>query len=216
RKIIVDSFGFSGNAASIHGCFRGPEGRLYWCDGRHGHEFKDKSGKVTSKGLAARIFSCNPDGSDIEVHCGGGMDNPVEIDFTPEGEMIGSVNILLTRPRVDCLVHWLEGGVYPHFEDCVAEFKRTGDLLGPITRFGHVAVSGMLRYRSPQFGPEYQGNIFTSIFNTHKVIRTQLVRSGATFETKEEDFLVSDDPDFHPTDVIEDADGSLLVINTGG
>ncbi|MEQ8852837.1 PVC-type heme-binding CxxCH protein [Gimesia sp.] len=216
RKIIVDSFGFSGNAASIHGCFRGPEGRLYWCDGRHGHEFKDKSGKVTSKGLAARIFSCNPDGSDIEVHCGGGMDNPVEIDFTPEGEMIGSVNILLTRPRVDCLVHWLEGGVYPHFEDCVAEFKRTGDLLGPITRFGHVAVSGMLRYRSTQFGPEYQGNIFTSIFNTHKVIRTQLVRSGATFETKEEDFLVSDDPDFHPTDVIEDADGSLLVINTGG
>ncbi|WP_417379432.1 PVC-type heme-binding CxxCH protein [Gimesia sp.] len=216
RKIIVDSFGFSGNAASIHGCFRGPEGRLYWCDGRHGHEFKDKNGKVTSKGLAARIFSCNPDGSDIQVHCGGGMDNPVEIDFTPEGEMIGSVNILMTRPRVDCLVHWMEGGVYPHFEDCVAEFKRTGDLLGPITRFGHVAVSGMLRYRGSQFGPEYQGNIFTTIFNTHKVIRSQLVRNGATFETKEEDFLVSDDPDFHPTDIIEDADGSLLVINTGG
>ncbi|WP_299465526.1 PVC-type heme-binding CxxCH protein [uncultured Gimesia sp.] len=216
RKIIVDSFGFSGNAASIHGCFRGPEGRLYWCDGRHGHEFKDKSGKVTSKGLAARIFSCKPDGSDIEVHCGGGMDNPVEIDFTPEGEMIGSVNILMSRPRVDCLVHWMEGGVYPHFEDCVAEFKRTGDLLGPITRFGHVAVSGMLRYRSTQFGPEYQGNIFTTIFNTHKVIRSQLVRSGATFETKEEDFLVSDDPDFHPTDIVEDADGSLLVIDTGG
>ncbi|QDV53819.1 PVC-type heme-binding CxxCH protein [Gimesia fumaroli] len=216
REIIVDSFGFSGNAASIHGCFRGPEGRLYWCDGRHGHEFKDKSGNVTSKGLAARIFSCKPDGSDIEVHCGGGMDNPVEIDFTPEGEMIGSVNILMTRPRVDCLVHWQEGGVYPHFEDCVEEFKRTGDLLGPITRFGHVAVSGMLRYRSTQFGPEYQGNIFTSIFNTHKVIRSQLVRNGATYETKEEDFLVSDDPDFHPTDVIEDADGSLLVINTGG
>ncbi|MFK7777927.1 MAG: HEAT repeat domain-containing protein, partial [Gimesia sp.] len=216
REIIVDSFGFSGNAASIHGCFLGPGGRLYWCDGRHGHEFKDKSGKVTSKGLAARIFSCNPDGSDIEVHCGGGMDNPVEIDFTPEGEMIGSVNILMSRPREDCLVHWMEGGVYPHFGDCVSEFKRTGDLLGPITRFGHVAVSGMLRYRSTQFGPEYQGNIFTSIFNTHKVIRSQLVRSGATFETKEEDFLVSDDPDFHPTDIIEDADGSLLVIDTGG
>lgn len=216
RKIIVDSFGFSGNAASIHGCFRGPEGRLYWCDGRHGHEFKDKSGNVTSKGLAARIFSCNPDGSDIEVHCGGGMDNPVEIDFTPEGEMIGSVNILLNRPRVDCLVHWMEGGVYPHFEDCVAEFKRTGELLGPITRFGHVAVSGMLSYRGSQFGPEYQGNIFTTIFNTHKVIRSQLVRNGATFETREEDFLVSEEPDFHPTDIIEDADGSLLVIDTGG
>ena len=30
------------------------------------------------------------------------------------------------------------------------------------------------------------------------------------------DFLVSNNLDFHPTDVIEDADGSLLVIDTGG
>ena len=29
------------------------------------------------------------------------------------------------------------------------------------------------------------------------------------------DFLTSRDPDFHPTDVIEDADGSLLVLDTG-
>src|SRR5690606_28891701 len=30
------------------------------------------------------------------------------------------------------------------------------------------------------------------------------------------DFLTSDDPDFHPTDVLQDADGSLLVVDTGG
>src|SRR5262249_31769840 len=30
------------------------------------------------------------------------------------------------------------------------------------------------------------------------------------------DFLVSDNLDFHPTDVHEDADGSLVVIDTGG
>ena len=28
--------------------------------------------------------------------------------------------------------------------------------------------------------------------------------------------MVSDNTDFHPTDVIEDADGSLLVVDTGG
>src|SRR6185503_9643465 len=28
-------------------------------------------------------------------------------------------------------------------------------------------------------------------------------------------FVVSDDPDFHPADVLEDADGSLLVLDTG-
>ena len=81
RKEIVNNFGFSGNAASVHGCFLGPNGRIYWCDGRHGHEFRDKNGKVTSGGLAARIFSCKPDGSDVQIYCAGGMDNPVEIDF---------------------------------------------------------------------------------------------------------------------------------------
>src|SRR6185295_5161916 len=30
------------------------------------------------------------------------------------------------------------------------------------------------------------------------------------------DFLVSDNTDFHPTDVIEDADGSLIILDTGG
>ena len=39
---------------------------------------------------------------------------------------------------------------------------------------------------------------------------------GATFTTAGQDFLVSDNHDFHPTDVLEDADGSLLVIDTGG
>ena len=127
RTILVDTFGFSGNAASVHGCFLGPNGRLYWCDGRHGHEFRDKNGKVISKGKAARIFSCRLDGSDVQTWCGGGMDNPVEVDFLSTGEMIGSVNIFLGRPRVDCLVHWVDGGAYPRFDQaCVAEFPKTG------------------------------------------------------------------------------------------
>ncbi|MFQ5730341.1 MAG: PVC-type heme-binding CxxCH protein, partial [Planctomycetaceae bacterium] len=218
RRILVNKFGFSGNAASVHGCFLGPCGRIYWCDGRHGHEFVDKKGKVVSKGKAARIFSCKPDGSDVRVHCGGGMDNPVEIDFTETGEMIGSVNILLSKPRGDCLMHWVEGGVYPRLDQqqCIAEFKSTGDPLPPMKNLGHVAVSGMMRYRSNQFGKKFQNNIFTTLFNTHKVIRSELKRSGATFTTTEHEFLTSNNPDFHPTDVLEDADGSLLVIDTGG
>ena len=40
--------------------------------------------------------------------------------------------------------------------------------------------------------------------------------SGATFSTRDEDFVTSPDLDFHPTDVLEDADGSLLVVDTGG
>ena len=47
RTELVDKFGFSGNAASVHGCFLGPCGRIYWCDGRHGFEFADgRKGKA--------------------------------------------------------------------------------------------------------------------------------------------------------------------------
>ncbi|MCH8047666.1 MAG: HEAT repeat domain-containing protein [Planctomycetes bacterium] len=217
REEIVNRFGYNGNAASIHGCFLGPGGRIYWCDGRHGHEFTDKDGKVTSQGKAARIFSCRTDGSDVQVHCGGGMDNPVEIDFTPEGEMLGTVN-LFYRKRGDCLVHWMHGGAYPRHDQqqVVAEFKRTGDLLREVHNLGHVAVSGTMRYRSAAWGEGFRGNFFISEFNTHKVSRMKLARSGSTFRAERKEFLSSTSADFHPTDVLEDADGSLLVIDTGG
>src|SRR5690606_17618764 len=108
RSVLVKSFGFTGNAADIHGPFLGPDGRFYWCDGRHGHEFMDESGQLLSKGKAARIFSCRPDGSDVREFCGGGMDNPVEVDWLPGEEMVGTVNLFYGRPRGDVLVHWVE------------------------------------------------------------------------------------------------------------
>ena len=217
RTKIVSDFGYSGNGADVHGCFLGPCGRIYWCEGRHGHEFRDQQDQVTSAGKAARIFSCQPDGSDVQIHCGGGMDNPVEIDFLPTGEMLGTVNIMF-RQRGDCLVHWMHGGVYPHHDQpkVVDEFRSTGGLLPPVHDFGHVAVSGMTRYRGTQLGESFQGNLFVTEFNTHKVKRVHLQHDGPTFSAEAEDFLTSTFGDFHPTDVLEDADGSLLVIDTGG
>lgn len=216
RDILVDSFGYTGNAASIHGCFFSPDGRLYWCDGYHGHEFKDDDGNVVSKRKGSYIFSCWPDGTDIRIHCGGGMDNPVEVDFTSEGDVIGTVNILYNRPRVDCLVHWQYGGAYPHREAVLSELKVTGKLLGPIHRFGHVTVSGTTRYRSGVMDHRWRNNFFTTQFNIGKVVRTELERTGSTYSVTEREFLSCDNRDFHPTDVIEDADGSLLVVDTGG
>ena len=217
RDVLVSAFGYTGNAASIHGCFLGPTGRLFWCDGRHGHEHESEDGETRSAGKAARIFSCRPDGSDFRVHCGGGMDNPVEIDFTPEGEMLGTVN-LFYRQRGDCLVHWMHGGVYPRHDQpaVVAEFPRTGELLTEVLDLGHVAVSGTTRYRGNHLGKQYRGNFFITEFNTHKVVRAALHRSGSTFHSEKQEFLSSASDDFHPTDVLEDADGSLLVIDTGG
>lgn len=216
REAIVSGFGYNGNAASIHGCFFGPDGRLYWTDGYHGHEFKDQRGNVTSQREGSYLFSCRPDGSDKRIHCGGGMDNPVEIDFTDAGDMLGTVNILYTRPRVDCLVHWLHGGAYPHRERVLDELKVSGPLLTPAHRFGHVAVSGMTRYRSGLFGTRWKDNLFVTFFNSGKVVRLKMQAIGSTYEFTQHEFLSSVSREFHPTDVLEDADGSLLVVDTGG
>ncbi len=216
RDQLVSQFGYNGNAASIHGCVSGPDGRLYWCDGYHGHQFKDETGKVVSERKGSYIFSCRPDGSDVRIHCGGGMDNPVEVDFTTEGEMLGTVNIMYTRPRVDCLVHWLHGGAYPHREQVLQELKSTGDFLGPVHRFGHVAISGLTRYRSGTMDYRWRDQFFAAQFNVGKVVRIALEREGSTFRAEQREFLTSTDMEFHPTDVAEDADGSLLVVDTGG
>src|SRR5437660_4351218 len=84
-----------------------------------------------------------------------------------------------------------------------------------MTKFARIPPAGLVRYRGSSFGPGYEGNLFSAQFNPHRVQRHLLYRQGATFRTEDEDFLTSSDPDFHPTDVMEDADGSLLVVDTG-
>src|SRR5262249_13847067 len=96
------------------------------------------------------------------------------------------------------------------------EFKQTGDLLPASSELGWVAPAGLMRVRSTALGADYRDNLLSAQFNRHRVQRHVLERDGATFRASNEDFLVSTDTDFHPTDVLEDADGSLLVVDTGG
>jgi putative membrane-bound dehydrogenase-like protein len=216
RKELVGKFGFRGHAGDIHGPFLGPDGRLYWTDGLLGHRI-ERRGAPPIGGSASRIYRCKPDGSDVEVVCGGGMDNSVMMTFTAEGEPLSTSTLLNSYPaRYDGIIYCIDGGVYPHHAHLIAEFKRTGDLLPPVANLGHVSPSGIHRYRSTAFGADYRDNLFVALYNTHKVQRLHLERDGASFRVRAEDFLVSDSPYFHPTYVVEDADGSLLVVDTGG
>lgn len=216
REVVLTGWNIL-NTASLHGPFPGPDGWLYLTHGRHGYKIQTKEGALL-EGLAARIWRCRPDGTGLERVCGGGFDNPVELVFTPAGEMLGTMTYFMdpANGQRDALMHFVEGGVYPKPHPSTAEFKRTGDLMPVMTKFARIAPSGLLQYRSASFGPEYQGNLFTAQFNPHRLQRHILIREGATFRTEDTDFVTSDDPDFHPTDVMEDADGSLVFLDTGG
>lgn len=215
RTELVTGFGSTGNAADLHGPYLGPEGWLYFCDGRNGHDVTLGDG-TQWKGRAACMYRCRIDGTGLEVVFGGGFDNPVEVAFTPEGEPLVNVNIVNAQPhRVDAILYGIEGGNYP-YEPAWQELKRTGDFLPSVGDLGWVATSGFMRYRGTSLGDKYVGRYFSTEFNPHRVRSHVVERDGAGFRVTHEDFLTCDHPDFHPTDVLEDADGSLLVIDTGG
>src|SRR5690606_36529661 len=132
---------------------------------------------------------------------------------------LGSVNLFYGRPRGDTITHWVHGGAYPRFDQelVVAEFKKTGDLLPPVHNFGHVAVSGMCRYRSGTINPAWEDNWLVTHFDTSKITRTRTSRLGSAFAPEETETIFRLlKPDAHITDVIEDHNGDLLAIDTGG
>lgn len=204
----------TGCANDLHGPYRGPDGWIYWCKGAFAKQTYDKL--VTR---AAHIFRARPDGTGVEVVMTGGMDNPVDVVFTPGGERIFTTTFFQhpAGGKRDGLVHAVYGGVYGKVHDVIDDHKRTSsEVLPVLTHMGPAAPCGLVRYESTAFGRDYQDNLFACAFNLHKVTRHVLEPEGATYKTRDHDFLASDNADFHPTDVIESPDGSLLVIDTGG
>ncbi len=216
RETVVTGWNLSANAASLHGPILGPDGWLYLTDGRHGFKIDTKDGRHY-QGKASRIWRVRPDGTGLEWYAGGGFDNPVEVAFTDAGDMFGTMTYF-QDPRDgqrDAILHFVEGGCYPKPYPVTEEFKRTGDLMPVMTKFARIAPSGLERYRGAEFGEGFHGNLFTAQFNAHRVQRHKVTAVGASYKTEDEDFFVSSDPDLHPTDVMEDADGSLIVVDTG-
>lgn len=218
REMIVRGFDYTGNAADVHGPWLHPNGRLYWCHGRKGHKVIGREGTVVHEGLASGIWSCEPDGSDVRWHSLASGDNPVKVDFTPDGEIIGVQNLYYSAPRGDTIVHWLEGGVYQRADQlkAIQGLPRTLEHMPVMYNFGHVAVSGCCFAKTGALFPSTPLQFFVTHFNTQRVVRMELTPSGATYTAQENEFLRLHNADVHFTDVLEDADGSLLVLDTGG
>ncbi|WP_435006590.1 PVC-type heme-binding CxxCH protein [Tundrisphaera lichenicola] len=207
----------TGCANDLHGPYAGLDGRIYWCKGAFAPQTYERPGRKPLETRAAHIFRSKVDGTEIEPVMTGGMDNPVEVAFTPEGERIFTTTFL-QQPGGgfrDGLIHALYGGLYGKVHDVIDNHPRTSPaLLPPLLHMGPAAPSGLIRAESDALG--VPDALYATSFNLRKVIQVGLKPKDGSFEPSSLDILVSDDHDFHPTDVLEDADGSLLVIDTGG
>lgn len=204
-------------ANDLHGPYLGLDGRIYWTKGAFAEQTYEQPGHEPFVTRAAHIFRRRVEGGPVEHVLTGGMDNPVEVDFTPEGERLLTSTFLI-HPQLgkrDGILHAVYGGVYGKAHGVTDSHPMTGGYLSIMTHMGGAATVGLERYESGVFGEDYRGRLFVTSFNLRKVSSHRLVPQGATFKTEDTDFLVSESRDFHPTDVMEDADGSLLVVDTG-
>ena len=144
----------TGCANDLHGPYLGPDGWIYWTKGAFAQQTHERVGKPALVTRAAHIFRRRPGDPAIEVVMTGGMDNPVDVAFTPSGERILSATFL-EHPqagRRDALVHAIYGGVYGKPHDVLDGHTRTGDLMPVMCQLGPAVPAGLTRYASQAFG----------------------------------------------------------------
>ncbi len=219
REIWYDPGTITGCANDLHGPYMGRDGWIYWCKGAFAeqtHQLTDGKQLVTK---ASHIFRRRFEGGPVEPVMTGGMDNPVEMAISHSGERFFT-STFLQHPadgKRDGIAHAVYGGVYGKPHDVINGHKRTGDLMPIMTHLGPAAPSGLICLESDRLlGAEQHDILVAAQFNLHKVTAHTLIPQGASFKTQDRELVGSERIDFHPTDIIEARDGSLLVIDTGG
>jgi putative membrane-bound dehydrogenase-like protein len=216
RSVWFDGGSITGCGNDLHGPYLGPDGYFYWCKGAFAPQSHVLGNGKTFNTSAAHLFRSKPDGRDLDVVITGGMDNPVGLAFSESGERFVSGTFFdLSKPgRRDGILHAVYGGMWGKKHDRVlSSHPRTGDLLPILTQMGPAAPSGLVMPKNEALG--LRGDLLCADFNLRRISRHKLSRKGSSYSAVTSSFIESDQNDFHPTDVIEDADGSVLVADTG-
>jgi N,N-dimethylformamidase len=216
RTVWFDGGSIEGCGNDLHGPYLGPDGFFYWCKGAFAPQSHVLGNGKTFKSSAAHIYRARPDGTQLEVVITGGMNNPVGLAFSESGERFLSGTFFdLSKPgRRDGILHAVYGGTYGKRNDRVlSPHPSSGGLLPVLSHMGPSASSGIVMPLGKALG--MRGDLLCADFNLRRISRHRLSRDGSTYSALMSVLLESDQSDFHPTDVIEDADGSLLVADTG-
>jgi len=166
------------------------------------------------------IWRLRPDGTLPERFASGAVAGSSRVALRASGELVG-IGVMFSGRESglrSALVHIVEGGRYEIQSARAGTHYYFEQPFPTMSEFSDSAAYGLVMLRGAAFGGESRGNFFTTHVKpgaTGSVRRHVLARTGATFTAQESEFVTSLDPAFWPTDILEDTDGSLLVVNTG-
>jgi putative membrane-bound dehydrogenase-like protein len=180
REEWYDAKTLTGCANDLHGPYLGLDGWIYWCKGAFAEQTYERPNAEPFVTRAAHIFRRRPEGGIVEAVMTGGMDNPVDVTFTPEGERIFTTTFF-QHPgggRRDGLVHAIYGGVYGKVHDVIDGHKKTGELMPVLAHLGPAAPAGLTRYESRVFGEDIR-TISSPRFSTCRKLAAMCWSHGA-------------------------------------
>lgn len=240
REVWHDGKTLTGCANDLHGPFVGPEGWIYWCKAAFAEQSFPIAGPFPAKSTASHLYRKQISAPKSDRIMTGGMDNLVDITFDDLGDKF-FVSTFLHHPGNglrDGIGHAVYGAVFGKDHAVLRGHPRTGPLMKPLVELGPAAPAGLLAVTddwqdenakylqglsrvSPKSKPNStsegtQTTLIAAQFNLQRVSMHRLTREGASYRSKDTDLLVCDQLDFHPVDVLQDVDGSLIVVDTGG
>ena len=211
----------TGCANDLHGPYLGPDGWIYWCKGAFAEQTYERPGKPPFVTRAAHIFRRRPDGDRHRAGDDRRHGQPGRRRLHARRRAASSRRRSSStrrrqarRPDPRDLRRRLRQGR----TTSSTSHPRTGrpDAGADAPRPGG-AVRACTRYESARSAPDYEDNLFAAHVQPAEGHAARArCRAARPSRRRDADFVVSDNLDFHPTDVIEDADGSLLVVDTGG
>ncbi len=219
REAYLNPTTLTGCANDLHGPFIGRDRWIYWCKGAFAEQSWPQPGQPNWKTTASHVFRRHPITGAVEPVYTSGMDNPVEFSTTLDGErfVVGTFLLHPAGGKRDGMVHAIYGGVYGKPHQVLDSHPRTSpDLMPVMTHMGPAAPAAVTTFESTALFDQPESILACAQFNLQQVSLHRLQRLGATYSTQDQTLVRSEQIDFHPTDLIEDADGSLLLVDTGG
>lgn len=224
KKVLIDNF--PGEIYALHqnnGLAIGADGRLYVGSGATSDH------RPETDPMAARIFSINMDGSDLQVYATG-VRNPFGMIPAPGGGFFavdnGSSGCVDTEvQRDDCRpevkvdvpeeVNYIIEGKDYGFPNHFGVPSADSDTMPPIVTFPeHSAPTGIVLYDGDKLPARFKGQLFVSLWARGEIYRVKLYQIDAEHYTGASLLFASGLPG--PSALLNSPDGGLYITSYSG